>query len=71
MKRNVGGTDRMIRLLVGAFLIGLGLGAIRGKGGLIVAVVGLIPLVTGLTRFCLLYVPLKIDTSGREPDLEA
>ena len=68
MKRNVGGVDRVVRLVVGAFLVGLGLGAIRGKGGLIVVAVGLVPLITGLTRFCALYVPLKIDTSRREPE---
>ncbi|HUS83277.1 MAG TPA: DUF2892 domain-containing protein [Dehalococcoidia bacterium] len=61
MKRNVGGLDRVIRLLVGVFLIGLGLGAIRGKGGLIVAIVGLILLMTSLTAFCGLCVPLKED----------
>ena len=31
MKRNVGGIDRVVRLLVGVFLIGFGLGAIRGR----------------------------------------
>ncbi len=68
MKRNVGGIDRVVRLLVGVFLIGFGLGAIRGKAGLIMAVAGLVPLTTGLTGFCALYVPLKINTSRREPD---
>ena len=63
MKRNVGGLDRAIRLLVGVFLMVLGLGAIRGKGGVIVAIVGLILLMTGLKGFCALYVPLGIDTS--------
>jgi len=71
MRRKVGGIDRAVRVVVGTFLIGLGLGRIRGKGRLIVAAVDLVPLVTGITRSCALYVPLNIDTGKREPDLEA
>jgi hypothetical protein len=68
MKKNVGGMDRVMRLVIGAFLIGLGLGAIRGKGGLFVAMLGLVPLITGITRFCALYAILNIDTSGGEQE---
>jgi hypothetical protein len=68
MKKNVGGIDRVVRVLVGVFLIGLGLGAIRGKGGLIVAVAGLVPLLTGVTGYCALYEPLNVDTTQHEAD---
>ncbi len=69
MKKNVGGTDRIVRLVAGVLLIGLGLGMVRGKGGLLLALVGLVPLVTGITRVCGLYTLLDIDTSGGEEEV--
>jgi hypothetical protein len=69
MKRNVGGLDRAVRLLVGIFLIALGLGVVRGKGGIVAAIVGLILLITGLKGSCALYVPLGIDAGGQAKPL--
>lgn len=65
MKVNQGSIDRVVRLVVAAVLIGVGLGVVRGPGGIVMAVVGVIPLLTGLSGFCPLYVLLGIDTSGR------
>jgi hypothetical protein len=70
MKKNVGGTDRLIRLVGGASLIGVGLGMVRAKKGLFIAAAGLALLITGITRFCSIYALLNIDTSDREPDLD-
>lgn len=67
MKVNEGSIDRAIRLVVAGILIGVGLGVLRGAGGIGMAVVGVIPLLTGLTGFCPLYVPFGIDTSRRSP----
>jgi hypothetical protein len=67
MKKNVGGIDRAVRLLVGVFLITLGLRVVRGRGGIVVAIVGLILSMTGLKGFCALYAPLGIDTTDRDP----
>ena len=51
MKLNVGGVDRILRIVVGAALVGAtALGAIPVWG-----YVGIIPLATGLVGFCPLY----------------
>jgi hypothetical protein len=65
VKVNQGSIDRVIRLVVAAVLIGVGLGVVRGPGGIVMAVVGVIPLLTGLSGFWPLYVLLSIDTSRR------
>ena len=67
MRRNVGGCDRFMRVMVGFALLLLGLllfGGLRGEvWGLLVAAVGALALATGLSGFCLLYVPLGISTA--------
>jgi hypothetical protein len=63
MKINEGSIDRAIRLVVAGVLIGIGLGVVRGPGGIAMAVIGVIPLLTGLSGFCPLYTLLGIDTS--------
>jgi hypothetical protein len=58
MKSNVGGIDRVLRIVVGLALIGLTLtGAIGAWGWL-----GLVPLGTALVGFCPLYPMLGINT---------
>jgi hypothetical protein len=59
---NEGSIDRAARLLVALVLIGVGLGVVRGPGGIAMAVVGVIPLLTGLSGFCPLYTLLGINT---------
>jgi hypothetical protein len=46
-------------------LIGIGLGVVRGPGGIAMAAVGVIPLLMGLSGFCPLHALLGIDTSRR------
>ncbi len=58
MKANVGGVDRAIRIVLGIVILGLGY-AYHSWWGL----VGLIPLGTGLVRWCPLYSPLGISTA--------
>jgi hypothetical protein len=65
MARNMGTVDRAIRLVIAAVLIGVGLGLVRGPAGIAMAAIGAIPLLTGLSGFCPLYVPFGIDTRGR------
>ncbi len=48
---------RIIRFVAGILLVALGLLVIRGTGGIILAVVGLVPLVAGLFDFCV-FAPL-------------
>ncbi len=48
---------RIIRIIAGIVLIALGLLVVHGVGGIILAVVGLVPLVAGLFDFCV-FAPL-------------
>lgn len=57
MKCNVGATDRLVRIIVGVIVLLLGF-YFKTWWGLL----GLIFIVTGLLRFCPLYVPFKIST---------
>lgn len=60
--KNIGTTDRTIRLVVGAMLI---FGAIMGIIGWW-GYIGIVPAVTALIRICPLYTLLKMDTcSGK------
>ncbi|NOX38799.1 MAG: DUF2892 domain-containing protein [Calditrichaeota bacterium] len=57
MKRNVGKTDRVIRIVLGLVIIVLGYLNNSWWGA-----IGLIPLLTAFVGFCPLYVPFKINT---------
>ena len=67
MRRNVGGPDRCVRLMVGCALLPIGLlvlGGLRAEiWGLVVAAIGLVLLATALFGFCPLYVPFGISTA--------
>lgn len=59
MQLNVGSTDRLIRIILGALLVALPLlGVVSSLGstlGIIMAVVGAVFIVTGFVSFCPLY----------------
>ncbi len=57
MTRNVGGMDRVIRIVAGLVLLALSFGPL-GWWGLI----GLVPLATGLIRWCPAYTPFGLST---------
>ncbi|WP_374289464.1 YgaP family membrane protein [Pseudomonas fluvialis] len=61
MKANVGTLDRALRIAAGLLLLGLTLAGFIGVWGWI----GLLPLATGLFRFCPAYPLLGISTCGR------
>ncbi|MEW6444890.1 MAG: YgaP family membrane protein [Pseudomonadota bacterium] len=61
MKANVGFVDMFIRLFVGACLIGLAVAGVIGPWGY----VGVVPLATGLLKFCPAYTLLGISTRGK------
>lgn len=68
MEKNVGSTDRYVRIVVGIVLAAVGLAGFAGMvafGPIVAAVllvVGAVLLGTGLTQRCLLYQPFGIDT---------
>jgi len=57
MKKNVGKTDRIIRIILGVVIGSLGI--IFGSWW---GLIGLIPLLTGILGTCSLYIPFGIDT---------
>lgn len=66
MKSNVGGIDRNLRIALGVVLIALGL--LAGLSGLAkwaALVVGIVMVLTALTRFCPAYRLLGISTCSR------
>jgi len=67
-RHNVGGVDRVLRLTLGGilFLGGLLLLSSTIRLGLILAGIGLLALLTGIFRFCVLYIPLSLST--RHPE---
>ena len=58
MKLNVGGIDRILRIVVGIVLIGLAATGTVGWWGWL----GVVPLATGLLRFCPMYRLLGMST---------
>jgi hypothetical protein len=74
-RRNVGGIDRFLRVTLGSILFLAGLLLLFGKTtlGLTVLVVGLLALLSGVVRFCILYVPFGISTarSGKQGMMQA
>lgn len=58
MKANVGGIDKILRIVVGAALIAW----VALAGGPTWAWIGVVPLATGLINFCALYSILGINT---------
>lgn len=63
MKCNVGGFDRIARIVVGIALIAFAYFAQQP-----LAYIGIIPLVTGAVGFCPIYVPFKFSTSCKGED---
>ena len=61
MKANVGTVDRALRIIVGLALIGLTLNGNIGVWGWI----GVVPVLTGIFRFCPAYPLLGISTCKR------
>lgn len=58
MKCNVGGADRVARIVTGVAIVGAGLYFKSWWGA-----VGAVPILTGTFRWCPAYLPFGIDTS--------
>ena len=58
MQANIGSSDRIIRISVGVALIGASLAGLIGACGW----VGVVPLATGVFRFCPAYLPFGMST---------
>ena len=65
MIQNIGSVDRAIRISVGVILIGANLLGYIGVWGWL----GVIPLATGLFRFCPVYLPFGLSTCSAKTTL--
>ena len=66
MTPNVGGLDRGFRIGLGLLVIGLGV-AFRSWWGAL----GALPLLTGLVRWCPVYLPFGTSTLNEQPRVRA
>ncbi|MBB1075210.1 DUF2892 domain-containing protein [Rhodoferax sp. 4810] len=62
MKANVGGIDRILRIVLGLVLIGLTLSGTIGVWGWI----GVVPLATGAISWCPLYPMIGLNTCAKK-----
>lgn len=60
MQCNVGKTDRALRMIAGLGIIVAGVAMQSWWGA-----VGVVPLLTGILRWCPAYVPLKLNSCGK------
>lgn len=60
---NVGKTDKIIRLIIGVVIIGLGFAFHSWLG-----IIGIVPILTAVFGRCGLYYPLKINTVTKPED---
>ncbi len=65
MKKNVGGFDKLLRLVFGLVIIALGI-LFQSWWGLI----GILLLFTGSTGWCPLYLPFGLSTCKVNPDVK-
>lgn len=59
MKANVGGIDKVLRIVAGVALLGLG---VAGALPLLVGLIGIVPLATGLLGWCPAYTLFGLNT---------
>lgn len=70
VRYNIGSTDRIVRALGGAVLAAVGVATLAGAldfgtaAGTVAVLIGSVLLGTALTRTCLLYRILGVDTSA-------
>ena len=67
MKKNMGSTDKVIRILI-ALIIGVlyYTGTISGTTALVLGILALVFAITSLISFCPLYLPLGISTCKKK-----
>jgi hypothetical protein len=64
MKKNVGGTDKIIRYAIALLIAALYYtGVVEGTLGLVLLIFAVVLILTGFLNFCPLYLPFGINTS--------
>lgn len=60
------GAGRGARILAGLAIIIVGLAGVKGTAGVVIAVIGLVPLLAGIFNFCLFAPLFGMDLMGRK-----
>jgi hypothetical protein len=60
-----GPAGRLARIAAGGALIAIGLAAVKGTAGIVIAIIGLVPLAAGIFNFCLFGPLFGVDLMGR------
>jgi hypothetical protein len=60
---NEAGWDRVVRVVIGVAMVVVGFGVMSGTAGLVVGIIGFVPLLTGLVGWCPLYSVFRIRTN--------
>lgn len=70
MKKNMGGADRIIRLIVAAILLIIVFATNLVSGGLSYVLIALAAIftLTSFISFCPLYLPFKINTGAKDKE---
>jgi uncharacterized membrane protein YcaP (DUF421 family) len=67
MKKNMGNTDRIIRIVIAAIFAALYFSkTVEGTPGLILVVLGAVFVLTSFISFCPLYLPFGINTCKKK-----
>ncbi|HAK13103.1 MAG: DUF2892 domain-containing protein [Chitinophagaceae bacterium] len=67
MKKNMGGADRIIRVILAIVFAALYFtGTVAGTWGLVLVVLGGVFLATSVVSFCPLYLPFGINTCKKD-----
>ena len=62
MKTNENSVDRIVRVILGLVLIVVGFWVMGGTGGIILGIIGFVPLLTGIVGFCPAYTLFNFST---------
>jgi hypothetical protein len=60
------GAGRGARIAAGVAIIAVGLAAVGGGAGVVIALIGLVPLAAGIFNFCLFAPLIGMDLMGRK-----
>ncbi|GMR02730.1 MAG: hypothetical protein BMS9Abin20_1076 [Acidimicrobiia bacterium] len=71
MKGNEASWDRIVRIIAGVALIVGGFAAVGGVGAWIMAVIGVVLLVTALVGWCPIYATFRTGTKRETPKITA
>ncbi len=69
MVKNMGLTDRLVRIAVAILIVALYFtGQIWGKAAIVLGSIAVILVITSITGTCLMYIPFKLDSREKRQD---